>query len=373
MRKAKKPVPFDGSGRSNRPGRVAQRKYLEKQGLPPGTLVHVGHRRLERVRVFVTEYDDRHLEEKEVTGIPELNAFRQSRKACWFDVRGLHDPEIVGTIGQRFGVHPLVLEDVMNATQRPKFEESGESLFLVMKILHYDPEAAEVTSEHMSLILGSNYVLTFRETEGDEFDRVRERLRSAHGRLRTSGTDYLAYCLIDSVVDNYFVILEQLAEKIELVEDDVVSNPTTATLRTIHTLKKDIVSLRRSLWPLREAINRLSSGAVPQVNDATIPYLRDVYDHTIHVSEAMETYRDIVSGMLDIYLSGVSNRLNEIMKVLTIIATIFIPLTFVAGWYGMNFKSMPEYDWRWGYIWVISLALGVTATMLLFFRRRHWI
>ena len=328
---------------------------------------------MEKVRVFVTAYDQSHLDERELTGIADLNAFQPNGRSCWIDVRGLHDPEIVAAIGQRFGVHPLVLEDVLNATQRPKVEELGESLFLVMKILHYDENAPVVTSEHMSIILGSNYVLTFREEDGPEFDRVRERLRAARGRLRTSGIDYLAYCLIDSVVDNYFVILDQLAEKIEFVEDHVVSNPTTETLRTIHTLKKDIVYLRRSVWPLREVVNRLASGSVALVEEATVPYMRDVYDHTIHVIDATETYRDIVSGMLDIYLSGVSNRLNEIMKVLTIIATIFIPLTFLCGWYGMNFKTMPEYEWRWGYMWVIVLALSVAATMLLFFRRRRWL
>ncbi len=288
-------------------------------------------------------------------------------------MEGLHDLEIVEAIGKRFHLHPLVLEDLVNATQRPKMEDAGDYLFFVLKMLHYTEETAEMGSEQIGLVLGHNFLLTFRETQGNEFDEVRERIRSGKGRARKAGPDYLAYCLVDTVVDDYFVILEKLAEKIEILEEELVTSPTTDTLDVIHHLKTDMIFLRRTIWPLREIVNRLvvSDGAL--IKDTTLPYWRDVYDHTIHAIDTMETYRDVLSGMLDIYLSGISNRLNEIMKVLTLIATIFIPLTFMTGWYGMNFKKMPELEWQWGYPTFIALAGAVVTMMLIFFKRKNWV
>ncbi len=351
----------------------ANKRLSQKRHLPPGTLVHVGEKAGEEVRISVMEYDETQLREMsdptagEILSLPETGACR------WIHVEGLDDLKIVEAIGKRFHLHPLVLEDLVNATQRPKVEDAGDYLFFVLKMLHYREETAEIESEQIGLVLGNNYLLSFRESRGREFDEIRERIRSGKGRARKAGSDYLAYCIVDTAVDDYFVVLEKLAEKIEILEEELVTSPTSDTLDVIHRLKTDMIFLRRTIWPLREIVNRLVASDGTLIKETTHPYWRDVYDHTIHAIDTMETYRDILSGMLDIYLSGISNRLNEIMKVLTLIATIFIPLTFMTGWYGMNFKKMPELEWQWGYPAFIVFAGVVVTGMLLFFKRKNWI
>jgi magnesium transporter len=252
-------------------------------------------------------------------------------------------------------------------------EDYGEYIYIVLKALDYNDKSNEIETEQISLILGANFVFSFQEREGDTFDPIRERIRNGKGRIRSMGADYLAYALVDSIVDNYFIILEKLGEKIEFLEDKLVSHPTPETLQTIHHLRREMIFLRKAVWPLREVINSLERGESSLVKESTRLYLRDVYDHTIQTIDTIETYRDMVSGMLDIYLSSVSNRLNSVMKVLTIIATIFMPLTFLAGVYGMNFKYMPELGWRLGYplIWLIMVGIGVL--MLIFFRKKKWL
>jgi magnesium transporter len=289
------------------------------------------------------------------------------------NVDGLHQVEILEKLGECYGLHPLVLEDILNTDQRPKMEDYGEYIYIVLKALDYNDKSNEIETEQISLILGSNFVFSFQEREGDTFDPIRERIRNGKGRIRSMGADYLAYALVDSIVDNYFIILEKLGEKIEFLEDKLVSHPTPETLQTIHHLRREMIFLRKAVWPLREVINSLERGESSLVKESTRLYLRDVYDHTIQTIDTIETYRDMVSGMLDIYLSSVSNRLNSVMKVLTIIATIFMPLTFLAGVYGMNFKYMPELGWRWGYplIWLIMVGIGVL--MLIFFRKKKWL
>jgi len=230
-------------------------------------------------------------------------------------------------------------------------------------------------AEQVSLILGPNFVISFQEEgkEGDLFEVVRERLRSSKGKLRKMGADYLLYALLDAIVDGYFVILERLGERIEVLEEELLANPSQLTLQNIHTMKREMIFLRKSVWPLREVISGLQRGESPLITETTGPYLRDVYDHTIQVIDAVESFRDMLAGMLDIYLSSISNRLNEVMKLLTIIATIFIPLTFIVGVYGMNFKLMPELEWRWGYpaVWLVMVV--VAGLMLAFFRRKRWL
>jgi len=348
-------------------------KRSKKIGLPPGTLVHVGEALSEKVRISVIDYDETSCQEKEVANVSDLAPYRESRTTTWINVDGIHDVTTVEALGELFHLHPLVLEDIVNTTQRPKIEDAGDYLFIVLKVLDYNEESDEITLSQLSLILGPTVLISFQEREGDLFNPVRERLKGGNVRIRKSGADYLAYSLIDTVVDNYFAILERLAEKMEVLEEQVVKNPGRETLQGIHRLKTDMIYLRRSIWPLREVVNTLDRGDSALIKDSTLPYLRDVYDHTIHAIDTMETFRDIVSGMLDIYLSSVSNRLNEIMKVLTIIATIFIPLTFLSGWYGMNFKDMPELAWRWGYPMVIGIALTVATTMLIYFWRKKWL
>jgi len=349
------------------------KKRSKKSGLPPGTLVHIGEKKAETSKITLMDYDEAHFQEKEVKTVEECFLFKEKPTMTWVNVDGLHQVEILEKLGECYGLHPLVLEDILNTDQRPKMEDYGEYLYIVLKALNYSDKNNEIETEQISLILGSNFVFSFQEREGDTFDPLRGRIRNGKGRIRKMGADYLAYALLDSIVDNYFIILEKLGEKIEFLEEELVTRPTPETLQTIHHLKRDLIFLRKAVWPLREVINGLERGESSLVKESTQFYLRDVYDHTIQTIDTIETYRDMVSGMLDIYLSSVSNRLNSVMKVLTIIATIFMPLTFIAGIYGMNFKYMPELEWRWGYplIWLVIVGIGVW--MLIYFRKKRWL
>jgi magnesium transporter len=280
--------------------------------------------------------------------------------------------DVIEKIGEQFGLHPLVLEDILHTGQRPKMDEFDDYISIITRMLSYNEETNQVESEQFSLILGPNYVISFQERVGDIFNAVRERLRQKKGRLRTRGPDYLAYALIDAIVDHYFFVIEKIGEEIEFLEEELIVDPGPETLQTIHNLKRELIFLRKSVWPLREMISGLERGESPLIQDRTTIFLRDVYDHTIQIIDTIETYRDMVSGMLDVYLSSVSNRMNEVMKVLTVIATLFIPLTFIAGIYGMNFKFMPELEWHWGYplVWAIMIVIGVL--MLFYFKKNRW-
>jgi magnesium transporter len=335
--------------------------------------VYIGKEKTEKVKVTCIEYDESHFQEKELKTIDECFPLKDKPAATWINIDGIYQLDNIEKIGKQFKIHPLVLEDIMNTGQRPKMEDFGDYLFVVLKMLHYDEEENETKTEQVSLILSSNYVISFQENEGDVFDSIRERIRSDRGRIRKMGVDYLAYSLIDAIVDNYFMVLEKIGEKIEDIEEELVKNPTPEVLHTIHSLKRELIFLRKSVWPLREVISRLERWESPLIDKSIDIYLRDVYDHTIQVIDALETFRDMLSGMLDIYLSSVSNRMNEVMKVLTIIATIFIPLTLVAGIYGMNFRYMPELDWVWGYPMVYVVMLAIGAVMLMYFRRKKWL
>jgi magnesium transporter len=343
-----------------------------KAGLPPGSLVHVGEKKTERTKITIMDYDEQNFQEKEEKTVEECFAFKETATVTWINIDGVHDSEVVGKLGTHFGVHPLILEDIMTTQQRPKMEDMGDYIFIVLRMLSLSEKKKEVRSEQVSLILGSNFVISFQETEGDVFDSVRDRIRTGKGRLRKMGPDYLAYALIDSIVDNYFLTLEKLGEKVEFIEEELVSDPGRKTLQEIHILKREMIYLRKSVWPLREVISGLERVESDLIKESTGIFLRDVYDHTIQVIDTVETYRDMLSGMLDMYLSSVSNRMNEVMKVLTIIATIFIPLTFIAGVYGMNFRYMPELGWRWGYFIVLSLMIVIGILMVFFFKRKKW-
>jgi magnesium transporter len=349
------------------------KRHSQKAGLPPGTLVHVGEKRAETIRITYMDYDEHRFEEKQAAKIEDCFEFKATPTVTWINIDGLHDIETIEKIGGHFDLHPLILEDILNTNQRPKFEDLGEYVFSVLKMLSYDEKARSIQSEQVSIVLGANFVISFQESTGDVFEQIRDRIRNAKGRIRKMGCDYLAYCLIDAVVDNYFSILEKIGERIEALEEDLVSDPTTATLQLIHSLKGELLSLRRSVWPLRELINGLQRGESRLIRKTTGVYLRDVYDHTIQVIDTVEGLRDTVAGMLDIYLSSISNRMNAIMKVLTVIATIFIPLTFVAGIYGMNFKYMPELQWKWGYPAVWAVICAVVIGMVAYFKRKKWL
>ena len=345
---------------------------VEKVGLPPGTIVHVGEERAERVRITVIDYSETECDEREAEA-HECWPPREGAAVTWINVDGVHDVEALRQIGEVFGLHPLLLEDIAHTTQRPKTEDYGDYLFAVVKMLLHEGESSEIGVEQVSLVLGPNYVLSFQERPGDVFEAVRERLRGAKGRIRKEGADYLAYSLVDAIVDHYFLILEEVGDKLEALEDELVSDPAPDTPRAMHRMKSDVLFLRRCVWPLREVISSLARGDSPLIQQGTIPYLRDVYDHTIQVVDTIESLRDIISGMLDTYLSLLSNRMNEVMKVLTIIATIFIPLTFIAGLYGMNFKWMPELEWHWGYPASLLVMVVVALLMVAYFRRKTWL
>ena len=359
------------SKKLNKPRLVKRRP--NKRGLPPGTLVYSGDHKVDAVRITLMDYDDQHLQEQILHSIEECLPFKDTPTVSWINIDGLHDIALMEQLGQQFDIHVLVLEDVLSIDQRPKQEDYDNHLFVVLKMLTYDDEHQCVRSEQVSIILGQNYVLSFQEVVGDVFEPIRERLRQAKGRLRKMGPDYLFYALLDALVDSYFLILEKIGDRIEGLEDELVTEPTDATLRQIHELKREMIFLRRNIWPLRELISGLQRCESGLIQENVEIYLRDVYDHTIQVIDTIESLRDMVSGMLDIYLSSVSNKMNAVMKVLTIIATLFIPTTFVAGIYGMNFDHMPELHWKYGYIVLWGVLLAIFTSMIIYFKRKKWL
>jgi len=367
---------------TGKPRKLNVRKFYKreslKRGLTPGTMVHIGESRRAATKITVFLYDEGKVEEKEVKNIEEVVALKDTSHVVWINIDGLVDTALIERIGQIFALHPLSLEDIVNTGQRPKLEDYGEYVFVVLKMLSYQREKKQVESEQVSLVLGKNFVLSFQEDVGDVFDVLRQRLRSGKGRLRKMGADYLFYSLLDAVVDEYFVILEHVGEEMEAVEIDLVNHPSSALLHNIHDLKQEMLFLRKSVWPLREVVSSLERQESSLVSPTTTIYLRDIYDHIIQVIDTVEIFRDMLAGMLEIYLSSISYRINEVMKVLTIIATIFMPCTFLAGLYGMNFNTaaspwnMPELNWRYGYLFAWGVILTVSVTMLVYFKRKKW-
>jgi len=356
------------------PKKLLKKRSKKKIGASPGTLVHVGEARQELITINLIDYDASQLSEELLPfgAVGRCCKLKASPTVSWINVNGVHEIGHIETLGSCFNLHPLVLEDILNTDHRPKLEDYDDYLFLVLKMLFYDRESG-IRTEQVSLVLGPGYVLSFQEQVGDVFDGVRERLRGGKGRIRKQGADYLAYALMDAVVDSYFSILETIGDELEEMEQELVIDPTPQTLNRIHHFKREMILLRKSVWPLREMIAALQRGESELIGETTAIYLRDIYDHTIQVVDTVETFRDIIAGMLDLYLSSISNRMNEVMKVLTIIATIFIPLTFLAGIYGMNFEYMPELKWRWGYFALWGVMLLVGAGLLVFFRRKKWL
>jgi magnesium transporter len=346
-------------------------KRSGKAGLPPGTPVHIGEKKADKVMITTFNYAGTRCDERQDLSIDML-APPIDESVTWVNVGGVHMMDILESFGKQFQLHPLLLEDIANTDQRPKLDEYETCLFLVMKMLSVT-DRQDIIVEQVSLVLGRNFVLSFQENGTDVFSSVRDRLRGNKGRLRQSGADSLLYALIDAIVDQYFAVLEVLGEKIEALQDLVVSDPKPETLRQIHTLKRQLLFLRRAVWPLREATNNLSRSECPFLQESTKVFFRDVYDHVVQIVDTIETLREMVSASLDIYLSSISYRLNAVMKVLTIITTIFMPLTFIVGIYGMNFEHMPELKWGWGYPLVLGLMVTIAIAMLGFFKRKKWI
>lgn len=351
------------------------KKRSKKAGLPPGTLIHIGEKKTEQVKITIMEYDEKHFYEKEAQTVEDCFSLKDKSRptVAWINIDGIHQIDTLGKLGEYFELHPLIMEDILNTDQRPKIEDFDEYIYIVLKTLYYSDTTHEIITEQVSLILGSNFVISFQEKEGIIFNIIRERIRINKGRIRRMGADYLAYSLLDAIVDNYFIVLEALGEKIELLEEDLVDRPAPRILHTLYRMKRDMILLRRSVWPLREVISELERGGSALIKDTSTIYLKDVYDHTIQVIDTIETFRDMESGMLEIYLSSVSNRLNAVMKVLTMIATVFMPLTFIAGVYGMNFKYMPELKWRWGYPIILLMMIIVGISMIIYFKKKKWL
>lgn len=351
------------------------RKRSEKTGLPPGIPVHVGERPAVPTRISVIDYNADSITEKELRTVEECLSYKDKRTVTWLNLDGLGDAALLDSLGQAFGLHPLVVEDILQTEQRPKIEAYDDYLYIVLRMLDYDEKSAAVRSEQISIVLGKDFLLSFQETPGDIFNPVRARIRSGgKGRIRKSGPDYLAYALMDTVVDHYFAILERMGERIEALEAELITNPAPRTLRQLFRLKRDMIALRKAVWPLREVVSAMErSENAPLIRKNTRLYLRDVYDHTIQAIDTIETDRDMLSGMVDIYLSSLSNKLNEVMKLLTVIGTIFMPLTFITGIYGMNFLNMPELAHPLGYFATLAFMLLVALIMLAYFRMKKWL
>ncbi len=349
------------------------KRISEKAGVPPGTLIHIGEKKVEHTTITLIEYDAGHSTRRSISSPEELETLPiHPGMTRWINVEGLHDTSLIEAIGKLFDIHPLTLEDIVNTGHRPKAEDFDTYLYAIIKMLHYREGDTVITSEQVSLIIRDRLLISFQEQEGDVFDPVRERIQKGKARIRHSGSDYLAYALLDTVVDHYYHILESLGEELELLEEALLENPRSESLHRIHELKRETIYLRKQIWPLRDTINSLSRDESTFISEPTRIFMRDIHDHTVQIIEIIESYRDILAGLIDLYLSGISNKMNEVMKVLTIIATIFIPITFVAGVYGMNFKNMPELDWRWGYAGAWGIMLGSVVMMVGYFKKKNW-
>ena len=342
-------------------------------GSPPGTLVHIGEAKTDIVQINAIHYTAGTMQSSAVDTIEDIGPPEDPATCTWIDVVGIHDISKMEAIGDRFNLHPLTLEDILNTGHRPKAEELEDYVFIVLKMLRYDDATHEVISEQVSLILGAGYVVTFQEAPGDVFTPVRERISRGKGRLRKRSADYLAYALIDAVVDQYFYIMEKIGERIEDMEELLTDHPESDLIQQIHALKREAIYLRKQIWPMRDMLSRLTKGEFGLIREENIIFYRDVYDHIAQLIDTNESYRDVLSGMLDLYLSTVSNRMNQVMKVLTIVATIFIPITFIAGIYGMNFKNMPELEWPWGYGAVWGVMIVMVVIMISIFKKNKWL
>lgn len=370
----KKKLPFSDSVNDARHlfGRILNR-VSKPVGTSPGTLIHTGDRKTDRVTTRFMDYDLDHVDEGDLDTPDQCAEFLSSDTCTWIDTTGLHDVGHIEQLGGRLGLHPLMLEDILSPGQRPKFEEYEENLFIVLRILSWNPVTRTIAVDQCSLVLGNHFVATFLELPSNCLDPVRERIHVAKGRIRRKGCDYLMYAIVDAIVDDYFHVLEAIGDEIEALEDVVMRDVDVSVPHRIHALKREILILRKCIWPLREVLGSLYRSDADLIQEPMRIYLRDVHDHLIQAIDTVETLRDLSSGLLDTYISSQGNRMNEVMKVLTIIATIFIPLTFLAGIYGMNFESMPELKLPWAYP-VLLLVMFITAMgMVLYFRRKRWL
>ncbi|MGR0481999.1 MAG: magnesium/cobalt transporter CorA [Candidatus Electronema sp. V4] len=344
-----------------------------KSGMAPGTMVFIGEQKQDKARIDVIRYTETELNELHDATVQQCGQAARQAGIAWLNVSTIHDIKLIEALGKCFDLHPMTLEDIVNSTQRPKLEVFPEYLFIVLKMMTCSEETGAVSIEHVSLILGKGYVISFLEDEGDVFDTVRSRIRSATGRIRSMQADYLAYSLMDAVVDQYFLAVERIGDRIEEIDEQILSEPRPEHVRHLHQLKRSILNLRRAVWPFREEVSALARSESALIYRETKVFWRDLYDHAIRIIDMVEVYRDILGGMHDTYLTSISNRMNEVMKMLTIISTIFIPLTFVVGVYGMNFEHMPELKWHYGYCLIWAVMLVTAIGLFVYFKRKKWL
>lgn len=353
-------------------------KHINKiLGQAPGTLIHIGERKAEKVTISIVDYSQEHYSIKDLAAAEEMFTGIPENTRRWINISGLHEIKLIEQIGEHFGLHPIALENIVNTNQRTGCDDFDSFIHIIAKHVYWNHEHTSIISDHVSIIIGDNYLITFLEKETDIFKPILNRLKNQQSKIRKYGIDYLGYSILDLIIDNYFAVIEDYENKIEIVEEYLISKPSSKNLREVHHIKRDLIFLRKSIWPLREVIGFLQTTDSKLIKPDIDIYIKNLYNHTIQIMDVIETLRDIVSGMLDIYLSSVSNEMNKVMKVLTIIATIFIPLTFIAGIYGMNFDTklpfnMPELHWRYGYLFALGLMGLVALLMVLFFKKKKW-
>ena len=343
-----------------------------KPGMAPGSLVYTGDKAPLVPRVTMLDYDEHRVVEKELTRVDDCVPFKDARSVTWINVDSVTEPGVLENFGRVMGFHALMLEDILNTDQRPKLEDYGDYIYIVVKMLEYDANKGDIVIEQLSLIVGPNYVITFQERAGDFFDPLRSRIRQSLGRIRKLGTDYLAYAILDIIVDNYFVVLEKLGEKIERLEEIIIANPTEAAVRGVYAVKREMIFVRRSVWPLREVVTSLQRSESTMVQESNAAYFRDLHDHVMQVTDSVDTLRDLLNGLLDSYYSTITTRTNSVMKVLTLFSAIFMPLTFITGIFGMNFRNFPELDWHYGFQGSLILMVMVIVIMYAIFKWKKW-
>ena len=348
-------------------------KNREKvQGQSPGALVFVGTRKVDTVDIRVMDYDNDRLTDQAMVDIHDTLCYKTSESVTWININGLHDAETIGRIGRSFDLHPLVMEDILNTGQRPKIDDYGDYLFIVLKMIRFDKQTRMVMNEQLSMVVADRFILTFQERQGDVFEPVRERIRRQKSRIRVGGTDYLAYALMDTVVENYISVIEHIGEQIEDLEDEILSDHDTGVMEKINRFKRETGYLKKSIRPAREAIFQLLRLENDLIHEKTRPFFKDLEDLIIHATEAIDTYRDLLTDQLNIYNSVTANRMNDVMKVLTIFAAIFIPLTFIAGIYGTNFDYLPELRYQYSYFIFWGVLVVIAGALLGYFKKKKW-
>ncbi len=350
------------------------KKRRKKIGLPPGSVVFTGNQKVEKINLHYLQYDAEYLEEKTLDNHKNIT-FHQSpeEKVDWYDLRGLHDTELIELLGKTFQIHPLILEDIADIHQRPKFDEYESGNFIVLRALSFDKSHLKIKTEQVALFFRKGLLFSFQETESDLFEAVRQRIQSSKGKVRQRGADYLCYALLDNITDQYYIVLDEMETIIETLEDDLLKNPDNSIKERIHHLKKELLIVRKSVAPLREAIARFAKSESNLIEENSAVFIRDLYDHTVQIIDMVETYRDALNGLQDLYLSEISFKMNQVMQVLTIITTIFVPLSFLAGLYGMNFDNIPELHFKYGYFILLGVMFIIGTGFLLWFRKKKWL